>query len=151
MTSKRKIAHETFELSFKPSIENKASSYKFYRRLKGYSWIGKHFSITSKRLNKTRFYSTCLCLNENLHKLHLNLIENLDKKTREQSKSMELHNVEFKNDKDALSDTLELYVKKYNFNKALSNYLTNYQVQSNFDSSMYYESDLIINGPLVKI
>jgi len=152
MTGRREIAYQTYELSFKPSLKDKNISYKYSRRLKGFSWIGKHFSITSKSLNKTRFYSICLCLNDYLYNLHLKLLENVTKRSVEESLGgYDLHNVAFQNDNKSLFDTLELYIKQYNFNNALSNLLTNYKVQSEFDQSTYFEGDLIINGPLVKM
>ena len=153
MISRRKIASDTFELTFKPSLIDKTTIVKYSKRLKGYTWIGKHFSITSKKHNKTRFYSVCLCLNEYLYDLHVKLIENLKKKnTKENPGLYDFHNVAFdiKNPK-AIQDTLELYIKQYSFNTALSYYLTNYKVNPEFDSNLHYEGDLIINGPLVNI
>jgi hypothetical protein len=147
MTKRRSIAKNTYELSYKPSVNDKSLGLKFAHGLKGYSWMGKHFSVTSKSMNKTRLYSLCMCLNEINSQLHWNLLENVDKKI---AKENDLHDVLFTDDMST-SDCLQLYVKQYPFKTALSNYLTDtYTVQPGFDQKLNScDGDLMINGPLV--
>lgn len=148
MTGRKVIAKSTFELSFSPLLNDKNVSYKFSKGLKGFTWIGKHFSVSSKSLNKTRFYSVCLTLDEDIQLLHKNLLDNFDNIDKlENNEITDLKTVKFNPNKT--TNTLKLYVKRYNFNTALSNHLSNYKVNQSFDANLHFEGDLLINGPLV--
>jgi len=113
-------------------------SFKFARFLKGTNWIAKHFSITSKKLGKTRYYSVCLCLNQIMYAKHKMLLDNIRK--REENDST-LGNPKI--DKEEMySSCLELFVKKYDFEGALSKYLHAYDTQS------ANHEDIFVIGPI---
>jgi len=105
----------------------------FSRFLKGYDWIGRHFAVSSVSLNKTRYYSICLCLNNQIRLMLFELLNNI---TKLESK-LEIISPELKAD-DLLSKNLEIYVKKYEFPNGLSKYL----------HDCLNPNDLIAKGPI---
>ncbi len=118
--SKREIATNTYEYKF---ITNE---FVFSRFLIGHQWIGKHFSVTSKRLNKTRYYTLCLVLEEKLYNKHNELL--LCTKEGKELSEININTTNY----------LNIYSKRYEFNDALSN-------------ELYIGKDeFIIRGPMVK-
>lgn len=119
---KRAIAENTYEFSFSDK------NLKFARFLPGHIWIGRHFSVTSGNLNKTRYYSLCLGLDEKIKEAHQNLLLNLS--------TSESLPVEIK-ENDLFSKNLHLYIKRYQHKDALSDYIH------------HKTNDILIKGPLV--
>ena len=138
--SSRKIAKDTNE--FRYGLISKNPNIRFSRFLQGYQWVGRHFAVikilikvSSVSLNKTRYYSICLCLNEIVYEKHRIILSNIIK----------LENNEpivspYLNEEEIISDSLELYIKKYNFEGGLSKFLH----EQNKDSE-----NIIARGPLV--
>lgn len=126
----RKVAESTSEFS----IFFKDNPYTFTRYMKGFSWMGRHFSITSKRKNMTRLYSLCLSANKEIHDKHTVLIENIDILEKKSQP-----NKVILSSKELNSDYLQVYIKKYNTPNALSLYL---------HSSIINFSDISVKGPL---
>jgi|LauGreDrversion4_2_1035121.scaffolds.fasta_scaffold450118_2 hypothetical protein len=84
-------------------------------------------------MNKSRLYSVCLCLNDEIIRVQEILLENLNLlENKEDTKEIPI-------DVIRQPKYLEIYLKKYNFKDALSNYIT---------SSEKVE-DLSIKGPIV--
>lgn len=111
----------------------------FARFLPGVFWMGRHFSVSSSRLNKTRYYSICLSLDEVIKKKHLALLNNifyLEKKEAEK-----IVDTLLKED-EKTSENLHLYIKEYPSKKALSSHIHNHPLNT--------QSDLIIRGPCVR-
>ena len=96
--------------------------------------MGKHFSFTSKSQNKTRLYSLCLAGNENIHKKHKQLIDNIY--LLESSK--EIINASLYED-EMNSPDLQVYIKWYSIHGALSDYLHSKDIP---------DDDLTVKGPL---
>jgi hypothetical protein len=129
LNSRNLIADNIFEYKF--NIRN----YIFAELLPGVDWIGRHFSISSTNLNKTRYYSLCLNLDENLQKKHRLLYKNL----KSLEKKDGICNIMEK--KNTVKNCLSLYIKKYNDINALSCHISNIIEKD--------ENDLIIRGPNV--
>ncbi len=119
IANKREISQNIFEYRF---TTNELS---FSRFLTGHTWIGKHFSVTSKVLNKTRYYTTCLALDDKLKDKHMSLLHSV----KDDIAVTEVIN--------KYSNYLNLYIKRYNYPTALSNQL--------FKS----QEEFIIRGPMV--
>ena len=117
--NKREIASNTYEYRFK------TNELIFSRFLKGHQWIGKHFSITSKKLNKTRYYTLCLVLDEKLHNKHNELMDYI-------KEGKEVSEINFNT-----TNYLNIYCKRYPFVDALSNEL------------FLGNNEFIIRGPMV--
>ena len=110
--------------------------YDFSRILPNIYWIGRHFSVSSKKLNKTRYYSLSLCLNPFMKMKHKGLVNNIYKlENHEELDELTLTEQEMK------SNYLCLYIKKYNFKNGLSKHIHNLPEKS--------QTDLIIRGPNV--
>jgi hypothetical protein len=133
LLEKKLIAKDTYEYKFKST-----KGIAFAKILPQVSWIGRHFSITSKKLNKTRYYSLSISLTEEMKERHLGLLENVKRLERKQ----DIVNLVMK-DAERYSDTLCLHIKRYNYKNALSDHL--------FNLNTLNQTDLIIKGPLVKI
>lgn len=126
----RQTAGATSEFTFQSFRDN----IKFARFLPGFSWMGKHFSITGKSQNKCRLYSLCLAGNKTIHEKHQVLLSNVIKlENKESINSPQLT----KN--DYYSNELQLYVKRYDTQGAFSFSLHTDKIPSN---------DYIIKGPL---
>lgn len=110
------------------------SKYNFSRFLTGADWLGKHYSVTSTKLNKTRYYSSCLTLDPVIKEKHLLLLDNLKK----QDKGI-LNDCIIKPE-EVNCNYLNLYIKKYNFKKGLSGLIHSIPEKT--------ENDLIITGPI---
>jgi hypothetical protein len=138
--STRDLSKETKEFKFSPV--NKYPNHSFSRFIPGCEFIGKHFAVkislnkvSSVPLNKTRYYSVCLCLNTLIKEKHWIILKNVERIAQNQEIiSPNLTDEEIK------SDCLELYVKKYNFTGALSLHLHELNPHS---------EELIIRGPIV--
>lgn len=123
------IANKTYEI--KILLQNR--DLKITRFLPGFSWMGSHFAITSKKLQKTRLYSTCLCLNSEMIQYQNLLIENIKRlENNESPKETNFSSI-------VNTKYLEFYMKKYDFENALSSYI-------NSDNKL---EDLTIKGPMV--
>ncbi len=144
MIGRREIAANLFEIHLKPATKEYSVNPVFPKGLTGYSWIGKNFTVTSKQLNKTRYYSTCLALNETIYDLTKNNLTNI----LAFEQNLPSVTVCLPNDKQ-VTDYLELYIKNYNRPGDLSKYLCEFQVQE--FSLDYGSDDLIVNGPMVRI
>lgn len=96
--------------------------------------MGKHVSVTSKKLNKSRLYSICLCLNDEILRIQETLINNINLLENKENV------LELSKDVVKQSKYLEIYVKKYDFKDALSNYIT----------SSEKIDDLIVKVPIVR-
>lgn len=130
LINKRQVAGSTSEFVFSFQGE----SIKFARFLSGFSWMGKHFSITSKSQNKCRLYSLCLSGNKKIHDKHLELLSNVVKlENKEPIKPTKLSY------KECYSNELQLYIKRYDTSGAFSFYLHTEKIP---------EDDLTIKGPL---
>jgi hypothetical protein len=115
---KREIAQSIFE--YRVSSINLT----FVRFQTGHTWIGKHFSFTSKKLNKTRYYTLCLAMDEDVKNCHNSLLNNVMKDNA------------IKPIVNMTSNYLAIFSKRYNFQNTLSNELY---------ISM---EDFIIRGPM---
>jgi hypothetical protein len=123
VSNKRPIAENTYEYRFDSDILS------FARFIKGHEWIGRHFSVTNERLNKTRYYSNCLALDPIIRtKLNAILDNALCDKIINHDTRVDL--------KDTTSTYFNLYSKRYNAPEALSNRL--------FESSDSFH----VKGPL---
>lgn len=142
LVKRRSIAEETGEIIFKLPD----SSEKFASFLEGHQWIGRHFAVSSRKLNKTRYYSLCLCLGE-LFQARLNtLLENCVRAQRGES----LLDVNI-DDASLFDDTLKLYAKRYRFKNALSDHLFSVGESSNANENLNNLSDnkdFLLKGPL---
>jgi hypothetical protein len=118
---KREIAQNIYEYRIS------TNELSFARFLTGHTWIGKHFTVTSKELNKTRYYTTCLALDDKLKDKHMNLLRSI----KEEVAVTEVIN--------KTSNYLNIYAKRYNYPKTLSNQL--YTSQEEF----------IFRGPMVNL
>ena len=130
----RTTAGVTKEFQFKISENIKVVS--FARYLKGFSWMGRHFSITSKKMNMNRLYSLCLSGNQIVHQHHLRLLDNVEILGKQKT-----GNTDFTYLTDLSSKYLELYIKLYPFPNAFSNYLHTNEGKIPID-------DLTVKGPL---
>jgi hypothetical protein len=134
LDDKINLADNTNEFRFGPIKET-----KFSRFIPGVFWMGRHFSVSSQLLNKTRYYTICLTLENNIKMKHLNLLENV-KILEEGSNNL---NINMLNENELVSDYLNLYIKAYDFPNTLSNHINNLNTKS--------QSDLIIKGPCVNL
>ncbi len=130
LANKTMIAENVWEFQFT------FHQYYFSRILPNLNWIGRHFSVSSKKLNKTRYYSLSLCLNPLMKRKHQELIRNVYK-LEKQEEIVEFNLTE----KEMKSNNLCLYIKKYNFKGGLSKHIHELLENS--------QSDLIIRGPNV--
>ena len=71
--------------------------------------MGRHFSISSTKLNKTRYYSLSLSLTEEMKE-----IENVKRLERKE----QILNIRIK-EKDKYTDYFCLHIKRYNYNLKL--------------------------------
>eukprot|EP00340_Litonotus_pictus_P003817 CAMPEP_0170522320 /NCGR_PEP_ID=MMETSP0209-20121228/7749_1 /TAXON_ID=665100 ORGANISM="Litonotus pictus, Strain P1" /NCGR_SAMPLE_ID=MMETSP0209 /ASSEMBLY_ACC=CAM_ASM_000301 /LENGTH=735 /DNA_ID=CAMNT_0010809763 /DNA_START=116 /DNA_END=2323 /DNA_ORIENTATION=- len=106
----------------------------FSRYIPNFSWMGKHFSISSKQLNKNRLYSICLSANAVVHARHNNILNNIE--MLENGRSAEIKHL---TPDELKSDVLELYVKRYDFPGTFSSYLHEQKI---------VDEDLTVKGPL---
>jgi predicted nuclease with TOPRIM domain len=138
LVSKQEIAENIFEYKIKSQ-----KGLQFAMILPGVSSLGRHFSLASTELNRTRYYSISMCLNEDMKKRHLELIENIKRLENklENVNDSNLCNLELE-ENQMYGDLFYMYIKKYNFKNALSSYITK------FDSDT--QTDMIIRGPFVK-
>lgn len=116
------------------TIEVSNKNLSFARYLKGFSWMGKHFSITSRSKNKTRLYSLCLSGNKTIHDKHITMLNNIS--LLEEGK--DIQQVQLSSN-EIYNQELQIYIKRYTTPGALSDYLHSSEVSKN---------DLIIKGPL---
>ena len=130
LLAKSKIAENVLEFQFSSS-----NNLKFAKFLPGVNWIGKHFSVSSMNLNKTRYYSLCLTLDTAIRNKHLLLLENITRLEKGENIIDPLLN-----ENEIYSDHLSFYIKKYTVPKALSNHIHNLELN--------YQSDLTIRGPM---
>jgi hypothetical protein len=128
--SKQEIGENIFEYKFKSQ-----RGLQFAKILPGVYSLGRHFSLSSVELNKTRYYSISMCLNEVMKKKHLELIENI--KRLESDKNIK--DVEVPEDK-MYSEEFYLYIKKYNYHNMLSDHIHTFDLNT--------QTDLIIRGPV---
>jgi ferredoxin-NADP reductase len=147
LIDKRTIALDTVEFKFtlNNNIMNTMSDNKtilFSTFLTGHLWLGRHFAVSSKRLNKTRYYSICLSLNQNIYDKYLEMIDNVKSNELIEANSESINSLnKIKPPKfDLTSETYSLYIKRYNYKDALSNHIHNLEKNT--------EIDLIINGPV---
>lgn len=159
------IAKETYQIEFKIEDENH-KIIRFAKALPGIEFFGKHFSVFSNKLNKTRYYSICLALNKETYSSHKNLLDKLlkSKTTNKENNAILTIRQDEENKTDSISiekskkvekaekakllknnegyqNTLELFLKKYNNPDSMSNILTN-------KLSIQKEQEFMINGPL---
>jgi hypothetical protein len=106
----REIAKDTFEYKFIPE------NYQFTKHLAGHQWIGRHFTISSEDLTKTRYYSLCLSINE-VYRTKLGRM--LDNALIEK---LEYQDVELKLD-ERHANYICFYIKLYRHSNTLSKYL----------------------------
>ncbi len=133
LLERREIATKFYEFRF-----GSQQKLNFARFLQGVSWIGRHFSLASTGLNKTRYYSLCLSLNPVYIEKLLLLTENIRRLERKETvQRVTVHPQEL------YSNYLSLYIKHYNFKGALTDHMMRLALNS--------QSDLIIKGPLVNI
>lgn len=124
------VAKETCQLVY----SNEA--FKFPIFIPGIKWVGRHFAISSTKLNKTRYYSLCLCLNKKLQERANLMFENI--KRLEESKQIESLSLK---ETEMYSNNISFYIKSYDYGKALSSYLHNVNPASS--------SQINIRGPIV--
>jgi hypothetical protein len=115
---KREVAQSVYEYRLS------SSNITFARFITGHSWIGKHFSFTSKKLNKTRYYTLCLAMDEEIKISHNSLLNNV------------LNDGQLKPIVNTSSNYLAIFSKRYNFPNTLSN-----ELYLSMD-------DFIIRGPM---
>jgi hypothetical protein len=70
VNSKRQIAKDTYEYKFL------IDGYSFAKFLPEHHWIGRHFTISNSELDKTRYYSLSLSMNEVYRTKLNNLLDN---------------------------------------------------------------------------
>jgi hypothetical protein len=118
--NRREIAQNIYELRIT------SDELSFARFIPGHRWFGKHISVTSLQLNKTRYYTTCLILDHKLRDKHVNLMKQM-RETVEKISEISLKT----------SNYFNIYCKRYDYPDALSN-----QMYEN-------EEEFNIKGPLV--
>lgn len=128
---KHMIAESTYQLVFSHK------SFQFPIFLPGISWFGRHFAVSSSELNKTRYYSLCLCMGKKMFDRANGLFKNIE--NLENKKPIDKQIIK---ETELYSNEISLFVKCYNFNNALSKYLNN---RTNNTSSK-----INIRGPIVK-
>jgi hypothetical protein len=127
---KSSIADSTSQLVFSKE------SFKFPIFISGVNWLGRHFAISSSELNKTRYYSICLCLDKKIQERANILLENIS--NLEKDKNIENPLIR---DTELYSNNISFYIKSYDFEKALSLYLHNVKQATS--------SKINIRGPIV--
>ena len=130
--SKIEIAENSSQLNFSHE------GFKFPIFLPGTNWNGRHFAVSSIELNKTRYYSLCLCMNTIVQDKIKILFENI--KNLENQESIKDCSI---NPSELYSDNFSLYVKSYNFPKGLAKYLHSIKPKST--------SGINIRGPIVNL
>ncbi len=131
LSSKTVVAENILEFQFQ------LKNYSVARILPEINWIGRHFAVSSKKLNKTRYYSLSMCLNPFMKERHMALIGNIYRL----EKGEELVDLNLAA-KDTKSNYLSLYIKKYPFKNGLSKHV--HELPANA------KTDLVIRGPVVK-
>jgi hypothetical protein len=125
IAEKRQIALSTYEYKFRND------NVVFYRFILGHMWIGKHFTVSSKRHNKTRYYSLCLALEEKYRQKLNMLLDNTINGYLQEIPKLESQEIK--------SNSLHLYIKRYKYTEALS------------DELYEQKGDFRIKGPMVSI
>lgn len=163
------VAESVYRVSFKIKTSNNSNDlndpyYYFSKALKGIGYFGKHYSVFSKTLNKTRYYTVCLALNNETFNSHYSLLTKFintsadkeEDKLVAQNDSINLdnnyNNTEYQmivedhtklsnNLRQNYSQTLDIYLKKYNDKNSMSYQLTN---------SLFIDTvgEFSISGPL---
>jgi hypothetical protein len=128
----KEIALDIYQYKFKSQ-----QGLLFARILPGVNWIGRHYSLGSTEMNKTRYYSACLSLNEAMKKKHLDLIKNIKRMERGKD-SLDV----VLNEEEMYSEYLHLYIKRYTSKNSLSDHIHGLGTNS--------QTDLLIRGPIVK-
>lgn len=130
LDNRNNIAEATTQLNFSHE------GFKFPIFVQGVNWFGRHFAVSSTDLDKTRYYSICLCLNEKIQQ-RINILLNnvLRLENKESINSAKLKQEELYN------NHISFFVRVYDFPKGLSNYLNNIQPKAN--------SRINIRGPIV--
>ncbi len=113
-------------------------AFKFPIFLPGLNWVGRHFAISSTELDKTRYYSLCLCLNTKIQERANMLFENI--KSLEENHEIKILSIK---DTELYSNNISFYIKSYNYERSLSLYLHNLKQASS--------SQINIRGPIVII
>ena len=134
LVKKSLIAENVYQYKF--SIEG----FSFASFLPGVFWMGRHFSVSSSTLNKTRYYSICLCLEDTIKNKHYELIDNLKK--LENKETGPLSDISIKENEMEVKH-LNLYIKNYKHSNCLSEYISNIPVTG------LYQTDLNVRGPNV--
>jgi hypothetical protein len=124
------VANSTFEYKFH------AKNFLFAKFLPGVFWIGRHFSISSEKANKTRYYTICLSMDKKMKEKHLKLLENVNKL----EKAEKIEDLALK-DHEMANNSISVYIKHYTSKNALSDHI--------FNLTPGQSSDLIIRGPVV--
>lgn len=120
-------AENVYAIKFKPKV----GKFEFSRFLTNVNWIGKHFSVTLDSINKTRYYSLSLAMDEEIKNLHLKLLRNAGIENQEETE-------ELTNDPENLKQSyLQLFIKKYDSKGTLSKELHNPNL-----------NDVTVRGPL---
>lgn len=113
--------------------------FKFPIFLSGINWLGRHFAVSSYELNKTRYYSLCLCLNKTIQERIIRLFDNV-RSLEENKVSIEIAAIK---ESESFSSNISFYIKKYEYEGALSAYLHNIRPAT--------LSRLNIRGPIVNL
>lgn len=130
---KNNIAEDTDQIVFY------SENYKFAKFLSGIKWMGRHMSVNSDKLNKTRYYSICLCLSPYM-KDKMNLILN-NLKSLENNINIRKSLIQTETEKENFSNNFYVYLKKYDFKNCLSKEI----------HEMKHDDKILIRGPLVNI
>jgi hypothetical protein len=136
------FADSTGKISFEKN------GFIFANFIKGFQWCGRHFSISSITLNKIRYYSICICLNELPQKKFRQLLNNLI--LLEENNKIEDIKIE---ENERYTNQISFYIKSYNYPKALSQHINsiskNNISKNENQNENYYNNEFIIRGPIV--
>lgn len=127
---KTPVAEDIFRLKFSHE------GFRFALSIAGINWLRRHFEISSRDWNKTRFYSLCLCLHDEIQQkinLLLSNITILENKGKIISPKL--------NDNEYYEKIISFYVKDYDIPEGLSYCLNNLPAGTS--------SSVNIRGPIV--
>lgn len=144
LLDKKLIAEHTYEYKFKLDfISNEKENVVFAKFLPGHLWIGRHYAVSSKMLNKTRYYSICLSLDEKLTECYTEILNKLIDIEEESTVNEKSINSLFKNESSKLvvnAEYFTLYIKKYDFSNTLSKHINKLE--------KFEDNDLVYKGPI---
>lgn len=120
--------------TYKVELACNCMDFKFAVGLPGVDFLGRHYSVTSKIMNKTRYYSICFILNNQVNAAHRRL---MDCMLNSQELKLTTSFPELK--LPTSKSQIEFHLKKYNRTESMSYHLT---------SDKKLKGDLNVLGPI---